>query len=317
VNLRSPTVDEAGAVAALLNAHAQALTGTDHTSEEEIRLWFGNPELDLAQDVWVAVEDGALVAYADVADWGHSRTSFWIDVRAHPERGAQALPALIDRGEARVAEWTSESPKRERLTLRAMVEDADEVLRSVLDGRGYRPIRHSFQMEIELAEEPEEPSWPDGIEARRFARGDDARAVMDAVNDSFADTWDFVPDTYEEWTHFWFESETYDPDLWILAMDGEDIAGVSLCRTHRAGDPELGWVSSLGVRRPWRRRGLGRALLLESFRAFGARGLRRVGLGVDAENPTGATRLYESVGMRVSSRRAVYEKELRPAEPAR
>jgi ribosomal protein S18 acetylase RimI-like enzyme len=168
-------------------------------------------------------------------------------------------------------------------------------------------------MEIELDDPPAEPAWPDGIQVRRFGDDLEARAVMEAVNDTFADTWDFVPDTYEEWSHFWFESETYDPELWILATAGGELAGVSLCRAHHAGDPGLGWVSSLGVRRPWRRQGLGRALLLESFRAFHGRGLRRVGLGVDAENPTGATRLYESAGMRVAMRWVVYEKELRAA----
>jgi mycothiol synthase len=316
MNLRPPEPVEAGAVAALLNVHARALSGKDDTSEEEIRLWFRNPELELGRDVWVAVENETLVGYADVADWGHTRRSFWLDVRAHPEQGGQALPPLIERGEARVAEWAAESPAGERLTLRAMAQDADAPLRSALERAGYRAIRYSFRMEIELDGGPPEPRWPAGIEVRRFGGDLEARDVMDATNAAFADTWDFVPDTYEEWRHFWFESDTYDPALWILATSGGEIVGASLCRTHHGGDPGLGWVSTLGVRPSWRRRGLGRGLLVESFRTFHDRGLRRVGLGVDAENPTGATRLYESAGMQVSMRWVVYEKELRAVGPA-
>jgi ribosomal protein S18 acetylase RimI-like enzyme len=71
-----------------------------------------------------------------------------------------------------------------------------------------------------------------------------------------------------------------------------------------------GYVGSLGVRRAWRGRGYGRALLLHSFREFRRRGMTRATLGVDAANPTGATHLYESVGMHVDLEAVVWEKSL-------
>jgi ribosomal protein S18 acetylase RimI-like enzyme len=86
------------------------------------------------------------------------------------------------------------------------------------------------------------------------------------------------------------------------------IAGYSLCR-YRMG---IGWVGTLGVRRAWRKRGLGEALLLHSFCEFYKRGMQTIGLGVDAENPTGATRLYKKAGMYVAAEYVIYEKELRP-----
>ena len=98
---------------------------------------------------------------------------------------------------------------------------------------------------------------------------------------------------------------------WIT-MDGEEIAGLNYCRPHFHADQELGWVASLGVRRPWRKRGLGLALLRHSFHEFYRRGKRKVGLGVDAENLTGALRLYEKAGMRVHQTHDRYEKEIRP-----
>jgi ribosomal protein S18 acetylase RimI-like enzyme len=95
-------------------------------------------------------------------------------------------------------------------------------------------------------------------------------------------------------------------------MDGDEVAGISLCPPHSIDDSEVGWVGTLGVRRPWRKRGLGLALLRHSFNEFYRRGKRKVGLGVDAENLTGALRLYENAGMHVEQAFDQYEKELRP-----
>jgi ribosomal protein S18 acetylase RimI-like enzyme len=100
----------------------------------------------------------------------------------------------------------------------------------------------------------------------------------------------------------------FDPSLWIIAWDGNQIAGYSLCR-FRMG---IGWVGSLGVRRPWRKHGLGMALLLQSFHEFHQRGMNTIGLGVDASNPTGATRLYQKAGMNITAEYVIYEKEYRP-----
>lgn len=99
------------------------------------------------------------------------------------------------------------------------------------------------------------------------------------------------------------------PDLWFLAHENGEPAGIAICHPHRTR-AELGWIRILGVRRPWRRRGLGRALLLHAFAEFRSRGLATAGLGVDAESLTGANRLYEDVGMRVASRFDIYEKAL-------
>jgi ribosomal protein S18 acetylase RimI-like enzyme len=104
------------------------------------------------------------------------------------------------------------------------------------------------------------------------------------------------------------ERDSFDPSLWHIAWDGDQIAGYAQTR-YRNG---IGWVGNLGVRRPWRKRGLGEALLLHSFNEFYKRGMMRIGLGVDASNPTGATRLYQKVGMQIAVEDIVVEKEYRP-----
>jgi len=112
---------------------------------------------------------------------------------------------------------------------------------------------------------------------------------------------------FEEWSHRKFGKSDFDPTLWMIAWDGDQIAGYSQNR-FRMG---IGWIGTLGVRRPWRKMGLGLALLQYSFGEFYKRGTTTIGLGVDASNPTGATRLYQRAGMYVASEFATYEKELR------
>jgi ribosomal protein S18 acetylase RimI-like enzyme len=165
-------------------------------------------------------------------------------------------------------------------------------------------------MEIDLAEARPlpEPAWPEGISVRSADLERDARAIHAAEMDFFSDHYGFTPNPFDEWWHFrtrFFEPE---PELWILAMDGNEIAGMALCASQRAGQPDLGWVSTLGVRRDWRRRGLALAILHHAFRLLDERGKQRVGLGVDAQSLTGATRLYEKAGMHVV--RETYEYEL-------
>ena len=124
------------------------------------------------------------------------------------------------------------------------------------------------------------------------------------------DTSDPPHDTFEDWSHWLTRAETFEPSLWFLALDGDELAGFSVCRKD-SNDPAAGHVGLLGVRRPWRKQGLGQALLLHSFQAFRQRGWTRGTLGVDASSPTGATRLYERAGM------SVYRDTLFLERPAR
>jgi mycothiol synthase len=165
-------------------------------------------------------------------------------------------------------------------------------------------------MEIELNEAPRTPVWPDGIELRPFVLQAQNQGVFEAHEEAFSDHWGHTPGTFERWQHHMTGREDFDPSLWFIAWDARfaQIAGYSLCR-YRMG---IGWVGTLGVRRAWRKRGLGEALLLHSFGEFYKRGTKTIGLGVDAENPTGATRLYKKAGMHIAAEYVIYEKELRP-----
>jgi len=136
---------------------------------------------------------------------------------------------------------------------------------------------------------------------RRYGEGD-GDALLATLNEAFADDPFWQEVTPSSFRAFYLGARGFDPALWLLAWDGDELAGLSLAYPEREADAALGWIATLGVRLPWRRQGLGEALLRLSFSDLYARGLRRVGLGVDAQNVTGALRLYERVGMRAIRR---------------
>jgi ribosomal protein S18 acetylase RimI-like enzyme len=195
-----------------------------------------------------------------------------------------------------------------RVYLRNGVPANDLAACKLHENEGYQPIRFSWHMEIQLTEAPGVPSFPTGIELRPFNLEQHNHVVYEAHEEAFSDHWGHVRGSFEDWNHHMIERENFDPSLWFIAWDGDQIAGYSLCRYRM----DTGWVGSVGVRRPWRRRGLAEALLLHSFGEFYKRGRTTIGLGVDAQNPNGATQLYQKAGMYVASEVVVYEKEIRP-----
>jgi ribosomal protein S18 acetylase RimI-like enzyme len=170
-------------------------------------------------------------------------------------------------------------------------------------------------MRIDLTEAPPAPVWPEGITLRPFDPDRDLEAVARADSEAFRDHWGFIERPFDQELQMfrhWLGEPRFDASLWFVAMRGAEVAGVSLCDPWVDDDPGMGWVSSLGVRRAYRKQGLGLALLRHSFGELYRRGRRKVGLGVDAFNLTGALRLYERAGMRVYRQNNTYEKELRP-----
>jgi mycothiol synthase len=182
--------------------------------------------------------------------------------------------------------------------------------------RGYTTTRCFYRMIIEMEPDapPPEPGWPAGISLRPYRLGLDDRAVHRTIHESFKDHWGVVEgETFEEWLHWIEEDEKFDPSVCYLAVTSDDeIVGALMARLEWEGDASVAWIDELGVLRPWRRKGIARALLLQCFGAFHRQGRYKVGLGVDGDSLTGATRLYERTGMRVFQQRDAYEKVLRP-----
>ncbi len=291
IEIREASTEEASAIADLLNEHADAAFGEADVGPAEVRHWFG------MENIWIRVaeRDGSLIGYVDAVKHGENR-ALDLDVRA---LDSEAAAGLIAAGQADAG----------RRALRVIVQGDDDVLRGVVERDGWQRIRSSYQMRIELSDDVPEPTWPEGVSARTMEPGEERR-VYEANNAAFADHWEFHQPSFEQWGADAFGRENSDPTLIWLAEDGNELAGLSANGWHASGDPQFGWIGSLGVRPEWRRRGLATALLYQSFRDFRRRGATRVGLGVDAQNTTGAVALYERVGMHVARRNDTYEKRL-------
>jgi len=175
---------------------------------------------------------------------------------------------------------------------------------------GYRFTRHYWNMQIEMTEMPPAPIWPDGITVRTYDPQHDAHRLWVAFNETFKDHWGMTEMSFDEWMAS--EATDVDPTLWFLAMAGDEVAGFSLC-DFRMGNGKAIWF---GVRPRWRKLGLGMALLKHSFAEFYRLGTPKVDVRVDAENVTGATRVYERAGMRVTQQFDIYSKELRAGRVA-
>jgi mycothiol synthase len=266
---------------------------------------------DLDRDAWiVAAPDGTLAGFAYVGDRRHVR--LYSEVYVHPDHFGRGIgTALVRLTEARAREHIALAPENARVVLINGINANNPDARELLEREGYALDRYFLRMEADLQTPPPAPDWPEGIAVRVMAPDEDGRQFYEVAHEAMADHYGYVPSTFEEWTDRNL-GESLDRDLWFIAMDGDEPAGVAL---NSIADG-VGWVGLLAVRRAWRRRGLGMALLRQAARAFHRRGLTRYALGVDSDSLTGATRLYERAGMRAVHTYAGYRKELRPgSEP--
>jgi len=257
------------------------------------------------------------VGYIAVWDIDPIPVSNWVWARVHPDfEGLGIGTKLMMWAEERLQQTLARIPKDLRVVYHAGGIKTHVPTRKLLEDLGMELNRYFWRMVIDLKEEPPEPVWPNGIRMKSLVEVNDLRTVYRAFNDAFQDHWGHVEQPEEEmlaeWKHWISSDEEFVPSLWFLAMDGEEIAGVCLCRRREWEDPDMGWVNVLGVRRRWRRQGVGLTMLHYAFDKFRRMGKLRAGLGVDANSLTGATRLYEKAGMHVAREFYTYEKELRP-----
>lgn len=309
--VRSPQMNDLEAVLAVISACDLADDGMLNHTIDELRTFWQSPDFNLDTDAWlVATPEGRVIATADV-DRHHVRIYSFI--RVHPDyRGQGIEPELLRLTEARARQLVSLAPVQARVALGSWISPADSTTRHLLEQSGYSLVRKFWRMEITIDQAPSSPIWPAGITVHTLVAGKEERAVYEMVEEAFQDHWGHLPSTYEEFEHWHIKQHSFDPTLWFLAFDGDQLAGGVLCDYQQ--DLNLGWVGQVAVRRPWRRKGLGNALLLHAFAEFHRRGIRTIGLGVNSQNLTGATRLYEKVGMHVALQHNTYEKELRAGE---
>lgn len=279
------------------------------TSAEDMRNMWQEPGFDLANDAWVVeTTDGKIVGYEELYN-RHGFAAFEGDGYVHPEyEGRGVGTSLLRAMEVRARTLIPQAETDLKIYIRNGFGANETRSIELHQNEGYAPIRYSWRMEIQLDAPPSAPEWPVGVELRPFDADGQSRFLHAATQEAFEDHWGHVPMAYENWENHTIHRPGFDQSLYFVAWDGDQIAGVSLCRLKPDG---MGWVSTLAVRRPWRKRGLGQALLYHSFGEFHKRGIQTVGLGVDAGSLTGATRLYQRVGMKIAKEYVFFQKNLR------
>ena len=312
--------EDLAAVVKLSNAAAIAEYGVPDVDDRLMREAYEIPSFRAERDSLLILDDeGKAVAVGEYYDTEKEHVAPFFYVRVRPEVLDTTAPdRVLAWGAERALENLPLAEPGTRVAIHASSASVNEGMIAALERSGWGLERLSLTMEIDLRDrEVPEPAWPPGITLRTADLERDARAIHATETDAFSDHYGFLASSFEDWWHFRTRFFVPEPDLWFLAMDGDEMAGIALCSSRRIGQPDLGWVSSLGVRRPWRRRGLGLAILQHAFRELQKLGKPRAGLGVDAQSLTGATRLYERAGMRVVREAREYELLIRDGRDLR
>jgi mycothiol synthase len=294
----------------LCTAAAMAEHGVSDVDERMIREAYNLPSFEAETDSLLILDaNGRAAAVTEFYDGDEVHVAPYLFLRVRPDLTTSEVPAAALAWAAERAPANAHlAPAGARVAMRTDLSAVNRPMIEALERAGWHHERTNWTMEIDLAAAPlPQPAWPAGISVRSADLDRDARAIHEVEADAFSDHYGYVPQPFEQWFHFRTRFFKAEPELWILAMDGDQIAGMALCSSQRPGQPDLGWISTLGVRRAWRRRGLALAILHYAFRLLDARGKPRAGLGVDSQSLTGATRLYEKAGMRVVRENLEYE----------
>jgi mycothiol synthase len=301
-------------IADLINA-CEAVDQLDQgTSVTELRSQFADPDFDITRDLqlWIDAQD-QLVGYG--ALWippAIATQEGYLSLKVHPPLRGQGLESqIIAWAEARLRQA---NPARDRpLILRAGVRESQTDRITLLEQHGFTITRHFYRMARSLADPIPTPQWPTGYTVRSL-QPDEVEAWVELFNQTFIDHWNFHPMTVEQ-RQYWMSDPDYQAEFDRVAISPTGtFAALCLSLIYRQENLRTGrsegWITDLGTRRGFRKQGLGRAMLLTGLHQLQASGLDTALLGVDTENPSGALRLYESVGFRPVCTNLAYCKSL-------
>ena len=220
--------------------------------------------------------------------------------------------AIVQFNETRLQTIAATHPQDSKQWLNCWASETEIHWENLLLDEGYKPIRYFMSMvRPTLAEIPNLP-LPDGIVVRQGTH-DQARQIWEALTEAFQDHWgetEWSEETFESWR----QNPNFNPDLWQVAWDGDEVAGGVLNFINKQENDEYGrwrgYTEDIFVRRPWRRQGLAKALIARSLQLLKNEGMEEAALGVDAENTTGAVQLYTGLGFQTDKQSATYRKPL-------
>jgi len=308
---------DGGRLADFFNAVDEADGVPWRVSGEEMENWMGRvtPSFDPARDTMLVEVGGALAAFRNV-DWVDTTDGlreYRIGAGVHPDWRRRGIGRwLLRDSETHAQARAAAEPTDRPLVYGTWIPEVRTIAKALVEEEGYAPARYFFEMVRPDLEGIELTPLPDGIELRPV-RAEQYRQLWDADVEAFRDHWGGF-DSSEASFQSWLNDPKFDPSLFVIAWDGDAIAGGVINEINEAENAAFnrkrGWLSSVFVRRPWRRKGLARAVVLQSLALLKERGLTSAGLGVDADNPNAALRLYEQTGFVVDQRSAAYRKPM-------
>ena len=302
---RPASMKDAGLVAELIRVSDAAEEADPAAGIDDVIEHWQRPGLDLESDTaLVFAQDGRIAGFADAWDTSEDDVIDG-DAEVHPDQRGHGIGAFLVSFLIRRATEMARSHASKRSRLRNYISSRDEGAAALLSATGFEVIRHFFHMHIDLSEGVEPPVWPAGVHVRTMNRGTDEEVVHRVVEEAFAEHWGRPSVPFDAFVKGFLGRSDFDPTLWFLACEGDDVVGVLYAAIRDGKRP---WVNDLGVLPKARKRGIGLALLLHAFAEFTRRGFSSAALNVDASNATGATRLYERAGMKMQRRFDCYEK---------
>lgn len=275
-------------------------------------------KFDPARDVTLAEVDGVVVAYGSIY-WVDTNDGdfreYRVDGRVDPAWRRRGIGTALLRRNEELARALAAGHRTERKTaLGTWSGDTQPGDIGLLEANGYQQVRWFFDMTRPNLDNIELPPMPDGLEVRPVA-AEQVRQVWHADIEAFRDHWGGGDDSDEALRRY-LDSPDHDLGLWLIAWDGDEVAGGIINGIERGENEALGvqrgWLHSVFTRRPWRKRGLASALIGQSLKLLRDRGMTSAVLGVDADNPTGALALYERAGFEASYHATAWRKPLDP-----
>lgn len=310
LTLRPATWDDVSQAAEMFNAYFHDAIGVSLYTPERLAHVWERPGFSLADDARVVeTSDGRLVGYLGLWNITPPYTKNTISFRMHPAYKGKGIGSTLTRwAEDRAHELLLKAPFGTTVRIETGIHHDDTRSKAFLEELGYQVSHHYWRMVLETSTPPTPDPLPDGMRMLTYADYPDPWAVYVAEEEA----WEHIPTRagFEEWLSRETSDQFYDPSLWFLLMDGDDIAAVAFTQAGLPENLRVGYVRSVGVRPQWRRRGLGLMVLQHAFAELVARDKTLLVLDVNAAKQNGATRLYEKAGMQVLRQIDTYTKVL-------
>lgn len=314
--IRALQTNDLPALAALWSAAEAVDRQETLMTLQDLETWIATPYINAAEDLFVAEIEGALAGMVGVECWPGTSAEYIVSSRGivHPAWRRRGLgQCLLETAEARARQIVGGLQEAWPRYFHVFARSDNKEFCELLYDCGLEPARYFHAMIADLSLEIPPAPAADGLPVRTY-RPEDSGPVMQALNDAFRDHWGAHDVTLQQWEFDYLGVPHFRPDLWFLALDSDDIAGVCLgyldpTAPARTGRKE-GVVAEVGVRKPWRRRGLASALVTHTMTALKAAGAEFAVLGVDAENPHRAGSIYERLGFKIFRQNTVYRKLL-------